>query len=81
MALKFSTNLTGDSKPVIGATTVKTYLCKDFKGELSSVTGISSKFMYIAKLRNNFDDVISESPTINIICGPECIDKCINLNK
>lgn len=81
MSFKPKESIVNDAIPVKESNLVQTFNCKDFKGKLSSITGIQSKFLYIAKLRNHFDEVISESPTVKIICGIECKDKCINLGK
>ena len=76
------TNLTNDAnEPVkeVQKSNVKVYFCKDFTGEFSSKTGIYSKFAYIGKI----DELtgMPENPTIRIVCGEECIDKCINQPK
>jgi hypothetical protein len=52
----------------------KTYFCKDFKGKLSSITGIQSKFLYISKI-NEFSGE-SSSPDIILRCTENCKEKC-----
>lgn len=51
--------------------------CKDFKGEVSSITGIYSKFLFTPKI-NQLSGTV-ETPTITIVCVPECKEHCINL--
>jgi hypothetical protein len=79
MSLIIKSNLTDDVNPVIKSSRsdVQVFNCAEFKGKYSSITGIYSKFMYIGKINELSGEV--ESPTVRIICGPECIDKCINL--
>lgn len=58
---------------------VKVYSCKEFEGEFSSTTGIYSKFAYIGRISQHITSLGEPmNPTIRIVCGPECIDKCIN---
>jgi len=76
-AFKIIGNLTSDAKPVVGDKHVRVVSCKDFKGEISSITGIASKFLYIPKINQLTCE--TESPSIRIICGEECKTKCINL--
>ena len=75
------TNLTNDSKEPLKSekSDVTVISCKDFKGDLSSVTGIQSKFLYIGKISEL--SAIPSSPTVRIVCGPECIDSCKNIHK
>lgn len=79
MSFKVINTVTDDVTPVKETSNVSTYMCKDFKGELSSKTGIYSKFMYIGKINQLSGK--PENPTIRIICGAECINECINLKK
>lgn len=74
-------NLTTDTNPVKSRQTLENvFNCSDFTGELSSVTGINSKFMYIDRLKSKINgDVESLPPTVHIVCGPECKESCINL--
>lgn len=77
---KISNNLTKDSLPVIESPSVQqVFTCSEFKGQLSSITGIISRFLYINKINQLTCE--SEVPTVRIICGIECINKCINLYK
>lgn len=57
-----------------GKQTERVYRCKDFTGEISSVTGIFHKELYIAKI-NEFSGNI-ERPTIRLVCAEECKDGC-----
>lgn len=57
-----------------------TISCKDFRGELSSITGIQSKFLFIPKLVNGLSEVKSLPPTVVIVCGEECKTNCIHLD-
>jgi len=73
-------NLTNDIIPVKNNTLIQNQqiiACSDFKGKVDSITGIISKFMYIDKINTLTGK--SETPTIRIICGVECKDKCINI--
>lgn len=81
MSFKIITNLIPEHPPeakidpvIEGSRTV--YRCKDFTGELSSVTGIIHQFMFIPRLVDRFNGVTSEEPTVRIICGPECHNGC-----
>lgn len=78
MSLKIIGNLINDSKPVIESSCT-TISCKDFKGEISSITGIIHRSIYISKLRESFGEVLVENPTIRVVCGSECKERCINL--
>lgn len=53
------------------------YRCSDYKGKISSLTGIIARGIYIRKINEDTDE--SEIPSIRIICGIECKDKCINI--
>lgn len=82
MALKVLGNLTNDVKPVIVDTKSKTrYIsCAEFKGEISSITGIASKFLYVPKISQKLSNLgDTEPPEITIVCSPECKEYCINL--
>ena len=69
--IKILETLNADNKPVNLASNVKLnlqanqILDKDFQGELSSLTGIQSKGLYIAKI--NQITCEPERPTITII--------------
>lgn len=79
---KITTNITDDVHPVKETqhVSLRTYNCKDFTGEISSKTGIYSKFLYISRTSGNIRSLGEVlNPTIRIVCGPECIDKCMNL--
>lgn len=80
MSFKINNNLTSDIIPVKETSQdQKVYTCAEYKGEYSSVTGIIAKFLFIAKI-NQFT-CEHERPTVRIVCGPECVEKCINFNK
>lgn len=81
MAIKILGNLTNDVKPVIVDNKSKTkYIsCAEFKGEISSITGIASKFLYVPKISQKLSNYGEpESPEIIIVCTPECKDYCVN---
>lgn len=59
-------------KPVINSISV--YNCKDFSNKISSITGITSKFLYIPKI-NELTGQVS-NPSIKLYCTENCIDKC-----
>ena len=75
------TNLTDDSKEPLKSekNDVRVISCKDFKGSLSSITGIQSKFLYIGKISELSGE--PSSPTVRIVCEPECISECKYLHK
>lgn len=84
MAFNVLTN-EGDSsnkKPITSQVgDIKTYSCKEFKGELSSITGIYSKFLYIGRITSELNGCQPANPTIRIICEPECVNECQYLHK
>lgn len=80
MGFKILTNdVKSENVPVIKASTSKVFSCQNFKGELSSVTGINSRFLYIPKIELISGEV--KTPDITILCGLECKENCINLFK
>lgn len=76
MAFKLKENLITDAK-IIETEKQKVFSCKTYKGNLSSVTGIISKFLYITRIDQFTGEALT--PTVRIICGEECKTKCINL--
>lgn len=57
---------------------VSVYYCRDFKGKISSTSGIISRNLYVPKINQLTGSV--ESPTIKIICCDECTDRCKYIN-
>lgn len=76
--MKFN-NLIEDNSNLKSENNIKVFSCKNFKGELSSITGIQSKFLFIAKINELSGE--SSWPSVKIVCEPECIDSCKYLHK
>lgn len=80
MTFKINKDLTNDVSPVIETSkSQQVFSCAEFTGKYSSITGIQSKFLYIGKINEITGE--PENPIVRIVCGSECIDKCINFNK
>lgn len=76
---KPKSSLVTDNFPVIeNIKDQQVFNCSEYTGKYSSITGIISKFMYIGKIDQLTGDP-EFPPTVRIVCGPECIDKCINI--
>lgn len=79
MTFKITNNLTSDAKkaPVIPVKEGMRYVqCKDFTDEASSITGIISKFLFCSRINQLTGQ--DEWPTLTVICGEGCKEKCLN---